>query len=66
MCHIAVHRRFFVFGFIPDKYKTQEICNLAVSLYPSFIAFCLYKHITLEMCDEAVDDSLPALELIPD
>ena len=28
MSHRAVHKRFFVFGYISDKYKTQEICNL--------------------------------------
>ena len=66
MCHIAVHRRFLVFGFIPDKYKTQEVCNLTVSLYPSFIVSCPYKYITLEMCDEAAVDYLAALKLTPD
>ena len=30
MCHRAIHRCSFVFDAIPDKYKTQEICNLAV------------------------------------
>ena len=66
MCHRAVHRCFFVFCSIPDKYKTQEICNLAVSLYFPFIVYCPYKYITEEMCDEAVDNSLVALKLIPD
>ena len=28
MSHRAVHKRFFVFGYISDKYKTQETCNL--------------------------------------
>ena len=27
---------FFVFDFIPDQYKTQEICDVFVSLYPFF------------------------------
>ena len=33
-CHRATHRCifvFFVFDSIPDKYKTQEICSLAIS-----------------------------------
>ena len=64
MCHRAVH--IFVFDSIPDKYKTQEICNLAVSLYFPFIVYSPCKYITQEMWDEAVNDSLAALKLIPD
>ena len=41
--HKAVHRCFFVFDFIPDEYKTQEIFNLAVSVYSSFIVYYRYK-----------------------
>ena len=41
------------------------MCNLAVSLYFPFIV-CPYRCITQEMCDEAVNDSLAALKLIPD
>ena len=67
MCHRAVRRWFFfVFYSIPDKYKPQEICNLAASLYFLFVAYCLYKYITQEMCDKAVNDSLAELKLIPD
>ena len=66
MYHRAVHRRFCVFDSIADKYKTQEICNLAVSLYFPFIVYCPCKYITQEMWDEAVNDSLAALKLIPD
>ena len=58
MCHREVHRCFFVFDSIPGKYKTHEICNLAVSLYFPFIVYCTYKYITQEMCDEAVNNSL--------
>ena len=39
---------------------------LVVSLYPSLIAFCTAKYIIQKKCDEAVDDSLVALKLIPD
>ena len=58
MCHIEVHRCFFVFDSIPGKYKTHEICKLTVSLYFPFIVYCPYKYITQEMCHEAVNDSL--------
>ena len=66
MCNRAAYRCFFVFHSIHDKYKSQEICNLPVSLYPPFMVYCPYKYITREMCDETVDDSLAALKLIPD
>ena len=57
---------FFVFDSIPNKYKIQEICNLAISLHFPFIADCSDKCITQELCDEAVNDSLATLKLIPD
>ena len=65
MCNQAVKICFFVFDSIPDQYKTQEICDLVVPLYPSLIVYCPDKiYITQRMCDEAVDDSLAALKLI--
>ena len=55
---------FFIFSSIPDQYKTQEICDLVDSLYPSLVIYCL--HIcNSKMCNEAVDDSLGALKLLP-
>ena len=49
MCHRVVHRCFFVFDSLPDKCKTRDICNLAVSFYFLFKVFCAYKYITQEM-----------------
>ena len=34
MCDKTVHRCFLVFGSTPDQHKTQEICDIVVSLYP--------------------------------
>ena len=45
---------FFVFDSIPNKYKIQEICNLAISLHFPFIVDCSDKCITQELCDEAI------------
>ena len=56
---------FFVFVSILDQYKTQAICNIVASLYPFLIVYCLDNYKTQKMCDEAVDDSLAALKLIP-
>ena len=56
----------FLAVYVPDQYKTQEICDIAVSLYLSLVVYCHDKNITQKMCDEAVDNSLPALKLIPD
>ena len=39
----AVHRCFFVFDSIPDQYKTREICDLAVSLFPFLTVYCPNK-----------------------
>ena len=43
MCHRVVYACFFVFDVTPDKYKTQEMCNFAGSLYFSFIVYSPYK-----------------------
>ena len=39
---------------------------LSCFFYPSIIIYCPDKYIIQRMCDEAVDDSLAALKLIPD
>ena len=57
---------FFVFDSIPNQNKTQEICDIAVSLYSFLIVYCPDKYLTQKMCDEDVDDSLAVLKLIPD
>ena len=31
MCNKAVNRCFFVFNSMPDRYKTQEMCDRVVS-----------------------------------
>ena len=41
----------FVFDSIPDKNKTQKLCDIAVSLYPFLIVYCPDKYIT-QMCDD--------------
>ena len=56
---------FFVFDSIPDQNITQEKNDIVVSLYPFLIVYCVDKYVTQRMCDEAVDDSLAALKLIP-
>ena len=57
---------FFIFVFILDGYKTQEMCDRVVFEDPFLVVCCPGKYITQEMCDEAVDDSLATLKLIPD
>ena len=34
MCYKAVNRCFFEFDSTPDQYKTEETCDIVVSLYP--------------------------------
>ena len=51
------------FDSILDQYKIQEICDIVVSWYPFLIVYCSEKY--KWMCDEAVNDSLAALKLIP-
>ena len=46
MCYKAVHGCFLVFDSIPDQYKTQETCDIVVSLYPFLIVYCSDNYIT--------------------
>ena len=51
---------------IPNRYKTQEICDSMVSEDPFLIVYCPDKYITQKMSDKAVDDSLASLKLVAD
>ena len=42
------------------------MCDKVVSGDPFLIVYCPDKYITQKMCEDAVDDSLAALKLIPD
>ena len=56
----------FVFDAVPDQYKTQEICDIVVSLYPFLIVKYPDKYKTQKMCDEDVDDCPAELKFILD
>ena len=50
---------FSAFAYIPDRYKTPEMCdNSVVSEYPFMLVHCPGRYKTQEMCDKAVDDCL--------
>ena len=66
MCDKAVNKCFFKFDSNPDQNKTQEICGTVVSDDPFLIVYCPDKYIIQKMYDEAVDDSMATLKLIPD
>ena len=57
---------FFVLDSISDQYKSQEICDIVVSLYPFLTVYCPDQYETQRMCDKALDDSPEALKLFPD
>ena len=65
MCDNAVNGCFFVFDSIPNWYKTLEMRNRALFEDRFLIVYCLNKYIIQRMCDNAVDDSLEALKVIP-
>ena len=44
MCNKAVNRFLCVFNSIPDQYKTQEIYDIVVSLYPLSTVYCPDKY----------------------
>ena len=42
------------------------MCNTVIPEDPSLIIYCPDKYETQRMCDEAVDDCVPALKFVPD
>ena len=46
MCNKIVNGYFFVFGFIPNRYKTQEMCDRVVSEDPLLKVYCPDKYKT--------------------
>ena len=62
MCDKAASKYIFVFHSIPDRYKTQEICNSVVFQALFLMVYCLDKFKTQIMCY----DSLAAFKLVPD
>ena len=66
MCDKAVDKWFFVFDFIFDQYKTQEMCDTVISNDPSLVVYCPDNYKNKKICEEPVDDCLAALNLVPD
>ena len=48
----------FVFDSIPDRYKTQKMCDRVVSEDPFLIVHCPDKYKTQRMCDKAIDEAI--------
>ena len=40
MCDKAVNRCLLVFIYIPDRYKTQEMCGRVISEDPFMLVYC--------------------------
>ena len=62
----AVNTCSFVFDSVPDRYKTQGMCDKAFDDNPSTIKYLPDRYKTHEMCDKAIDDDPHALEFVPD
>ena len=57
---------FFVFYFMPNCFKTEEMSDSVVPEDALFIVYWSDNYITQKVCDEAVDNSLATLTLIFD
>ena len=47
MCDKAVNRRFLAFTYIPDQYKTQEMCDRAIYEDPFILVSCPDRYKTI-------------------
>ena len=66
MCDEAVDTCLFVFDFVPDWYKTQEICDCdKVALKASFmLKYYRDRYKNKQMCGKAVHTFLPTLKFV--
>ena len=60
----AVKRCFFVFGSIPDLYKTQEMCDRVNTADPSLTAYCLDKGLFTYYVSKYLRIFTPSLPLV--
>ena len=51
--------------YVPDQYKTQEMCNEVVEKSPYALSYVPDHFVTQEMCNEAVEKSPWMLEHVP-
>ena len=48
-----------ILQFVPDRYKSKEMCDKIISENSFGLKYCPDKYITKKICDEAADDFLP-------
>ena len=65
-CDKGFNKSFLAFFYIPDQYKTQEVCSSIIPDDPFSLRHVLDQYKTQKMCDKAVDDCLAALKFVPD
>ena len=66
MCNQAVDNCARTLEFVPERYKTQEICDKVVNTYPSTIKFVPECYKTQELCDKAVNRCFFVFDSVPD
>ena len=52
--------------YVPDKHKTEEICNKAIENDPYNLKFVPDRFKTQKMCDQAVKEDSSSLKFVPD
>ena len=66
MCEEVMRVRPAAFFLIPDRFKTQEMCNKAVEEGPWWLEHLPHHLKTEEICNKAVRDHLFSLHFAPD
>ena len=56
----------WVLRYVPDQYKTQEMCNEAVQRVPWVLELVPDQIVTQEMCNEALEKNPWMLKHVPD
>ena len=66
MLMIILKKCYHALESFPDCYKTQKMCNKAVSTVPSAIQFVPDRFKSQETCDKAVDTGSFTFDFVPD
>ena len=66
MCKHAGKKLIFIIRFVPDEYKTQEMCDKAILENHGTLKLVPDCYTSQGMCNNAVDNYPQSLEFVPE
>ena len=66
MCKNAVKKLSYLLRYVPDQYKTQQMCDEAILENDGTFNSFPYSYKSQEMCIKATENYFPELEFVPE